>query len=255
METGVTNPSQLLLRWDGSVVQWGSVHSGEDGSQAWSYGSREIRRPNMLSEIVQFLYSRFKNVEDINFTRRYLLVTMIPSTIVESDLESAENWYKLHNAPNEKVALRMQHLDSIETQPVIIESGDSVWEEAVTKSFPQASRVSQQASLLSAAVANSRKSNKWVVYVDAGEKGADIVSAKDGVPCYVGTTHSGLTDSMLYNIVNAMHRDGLKPGDVSVHLMGEGAEELAESMKRFFEEVEVMGGEDTIWFGLKIISE
>tara|TARA_B100000427_G_C15478632_1_gene581879 strand:- start:589 stop:1356 length:768 start_codon:yes stop_codon:yes gene_type:complete len=255
METGATNSSQLLLRWDGSVVQWGSVHEGEEGSQVWSYGSREIRRPNMLSEIVQFLYSRFKNAENISYTRRFLSVTMIPSTVVESDLQAAENWYNLHNAPNDKVALRIQHLDSIETQPVIIESGDSVWEEAVTKSFPQALRVSQQASLIKAAVITSRKSSKWVVFVDAGEKGADIVSAKDGVPCYVGATHSGLTDSMLYNIVNAMHRDGLKPSDVSVHLMGEGAIELAESMKRFFEEVEVMGGEDAKWFGLKIISE
>lgn len=255
METGVTNPSQLLLRWDGSVVQWGSVQEGDGGSQVWSYGSREIRRQSMLSEVVQFLHSRFKNVDNISFTRRYLSATMIPSIVVESDLEAAENWYKLHNAPSEKVALRIQHLDSIDTQPVIIESGDAVWEEAVTQSFPQASRISQQASLLKAAVASSRKSSKWVVYVDAGAKGADIVSAKSGVPCYVGATTSGLTDSMLYNIVNAMHRDGLKPGDVSVQLMGEGAEELAESMKRFFEEVEVMGGEDASWFGLKIISE
>ena len=60
---------------------------------------------------------------------------------------------------------------------------------------------------------------------------------------------------MLYNIVNAMHRDGLKPGDVNVCLMGEGAEDLAESMRRFFEEVEILGGEDFSWFGLKIISE
>ena len=255
METGVTNPSQLLLRWDGSVVQWCSVYERDDGSQVWSYGSREIIRPNMLSEVVRFLNSRFKNVDNISFTRRYLSATMIPSIVVESDLKSAENWYNLHNAPSEKVALRIQHLDSIDTQPVIIESGDALWEEAVANSFPQASRISQQASLLTAAVTSSRKSSKWVVYVDAGSKGADIVSAKAGVPCYVGVTSSGLTDSMLYNIVNAMHRDGFKPGDVSVHLMGEGAEELAESMKRFFEEVEVMGGEDYSWFGLKIISE
>ena len=255
METGVTNPSQLLLRWDGSVVQWGSNYEGEDGAQVWSYGSREIRRPNMLSEVVRFLNSRFKNVDNISYTRRYLSATMIPSIVVESDLKVAENWYKLQNAPLEEVALRIQHLDSIDTQPMIIESGDAVWEEAVTNFFPQASRISQQASLLKAAVASSRKISKLVVYVDAGSKGADIVSAKAGVPFYVGAISSGLTDSMLYNIVNAMYRDGFKPGDVSVHLMGEGAEELSESMKRFFDEVEMIGGEDYSWFGLKIISE
>ncbi|MBM72547.1 MAG: hypothetical protein CL847_07170 [Crocinitomicaceae bacterium] len=255
METGVTNPSQLLLRWDGSVVQWGSVYEAEDGSQVWSYGSREIRRHNMLSEVVRFLNSRFKNVDNINYTRRYLSATMIPSIVVESNLKVAENWYNLQNAPSEEVALRIQHLDSIDTQPVIIESGDAVWEEVVTNFFPQASRISQQASLLKAAVASSKKISKMAVYVDAGSKGADIVSAKAGVPFYVGAISSDLTDSMLYNIVNAMHRDGFKPRDVSVHLMGERAEELSESMKRFFEEVEIIGGDDYSWFGLKIISE
>ena len=255
METGATNPSQLLLRWDGSVVQWGSMHEGFDGSQVWDYGSREIRRPSMLSEVVQFLQSRFKNVGQISFSRSFLSATMIPSIVVESNMKVAENWYRLHNAPNEEVALRIQHLDSIETQPVIIESGDSAWEEAVTKSFPQALRVSQQAALLKAAVVSSRNTNKWVVYVDAGSKGADIVAAKGGVPTYVGATGSGLTDSMLYNIVNAMHRDGLKPGDLRVHLMGEGAGDLALSMKRFFEEVEVLGGDDSAMHALKLISE
>ena len=94
-----------------------------------------------------------------------------------------------------------------------------------------------------------------VVYVDAGLKGADIVAAKGGVPTYVGATGSGLTDSTLYNIVNAMHRDGLKPGDVSVKLMGEGASDLTLSMKRFFEEVEVLGGDDSAMHGLKLIYE
>lgn len=255
METGATNPSQLLLRWDGSVVQWGSMHEGVDGSQVWAYGSREIRRPSMLSEVVQFLQTRFKNVGQISFSRSFLSATMIPSIVVESNLEVAENWYKLHNAPNENVALRIQHLDSIETQPVIIESGDSAWEEAVIKSFPQALRVSQQAALIKAAVVSSRNTNKWVVYVDAGSKGADIVAAKEGLPTYVGATGSGLTDSMLYNIVNAMHRDGLKPDDVRVQLMGEGASDLALSMKRFFEEVEILGGDDSAMYGLKLISE
>ena len=255
METGATNPSQLLLRWDGSVVQWGSMHKGRDGSHFWAYGSREIRRPSMLSEVVQFLKSRFKNVGKISFSRSFLSATMVPSIVVESNLEVAENWYKLHNAPNKKVALRIQYLDSIDTQPVIIESGDTAWEEAVIKSFPQALRVSQQAALLKAAVVSSRNTNKWVVYVDAGSKGADIVAAKGGVPSYVGAASSGLTDSMLYNIVNAMHRDGLKPGDVRVKLMGEGASDLALSMKRFYEEVEVLGGDDSAMHGLKLISE
>ena len=75
------------------------------------------------------------------------------------------------------------------------------------------------------------------------------------MPSYVGAASSGLTDSMLYNIVNAMHRDGLKPGDVRVKLMGEGASDLALSMKRFYEEVEVLGGDDSAMHGLKLISE
>ena len=52
-----------------------------------------------------------------------------------------------------------------------------------------------------------------------------------------------------------MHRDGLKPGDVSVKLMGEGASDLTLSMKRFFEEVEVLGGDDSAMHGLKLIYE
>ena len=65
MVTGVTNLNQLLLRWDGSAVQWGSASLGDDGQQVWSYGSREIRNPNMLPEVVLFLQRRFKGVEKV----------------------------------------------------------------------------------------------------------------------------------------------------------------------------------------------
>lgn len=255
MVTGVTNLNQLLLRWDGSAVQWGSASLGDDGQQVWSYGSREIRNPNMLPEVVLFLQGRFKGVEKVLFTSRYSQATMMPSVVVEGDLEAAEKWYKLHHSPSEEVSLRMQHLDSIDTHPVIVEVGDEVWEQAVTNAFPQASRVSQQGSLLKSAAAKSRITSKWVVFVDAGEKGADIVASKGGVPTYIGSTQVGLTDSMLYNIVNAMHRDGLKPEDVSVNILGEGSEDLSISMKRFFEEVEKIGGGDVEYAGLKAISE
>ena len=32
-----------------------SANLGDDGQQVWSYGSREIRNPNMLPEVVLFL--------------------------------------------------------------------------------------------------------------------------------------------------------------------------------------------------------
>ena len=180
---------------------------------------------------------------------------MIPSIVLEGDFESAKKWYKLHNAPSEKVSLGMQHLDSIDTHPVIVEVVDEVWEQAVTNVFPQACRISQHGSLLKSAVAKSRNIRKWVVFVDAGKKGADIVASKGGIPTYVGSPRVGLTDSMLYNIVNAMHRDGFKPEDVSVNILGEGSDELSISMKRFFEEVEKIGGCDVEYAGLKAISE
>ena len=44
MVTGATNPLQLLLRWDGSEVQWGTMHLGEDSEHVWEFGSREIRK-------------------------------------------------------------------------------------------------------------------------------------------------------------------------------------------------------------------
>ena len=209
----------------------------------------------MLSEVVLFLQRRFKRVEKVFFTTRYSQATMMPSVVVDGDLEVAEKWYKLHNSPSQKISLRMQNLDSIDTQPVIVEMGDEVWEQSVTNAFPQARRVSQQGSLLKSAVSKSRTTNKWVVFVDVGEKGADIVASKAGIPTYIGSTQVGLTDSMLYNIVNAMHRDGLKPEDVSVNILGEGSEDLSISMKRFFEEVEKIGGGDVEYAGLKAISE
>lgn len=256
MVTGATNPSQLLLRWDGSVVQWGGMHLGEDSEQVWEFGSREIRKQSMLSEVVRFLHTRFKNVDRVAFTKRYSETTVLPSVLVEGGSGAVDQWFNLHNSPQEEIKTRAYHLDSVATDPVVIEAIDVAWEEAVLDSFPQSNNVVLAGAMLKGAVSLSRKApGKWVVYVDAGEKGADIVAAKDGVPRYTGPTPSGLTDSMLYNIVNAMHRDGLMPVDVCVRIFGERCEDLVESMKRFFRDVEVLGGEDCKWFGLKAISE
>jgi hypothetical protein len=255
METGATKPSQLQLRWDGSEVQWASLHTEEEKGEVHSFGSREIRKISMLPEVIRFLHGRYKDVDRIFYARRFSQSTMVPSVVIEGNIEIAQKWYNLHNAPSELSKVRLSHLESVDTEPVMVEGLDDEWEAAVTESFPQARALSQSAILMNLATASSRlEKGKWVVYVDAGKKGADIVSAKDGAACYAGATQSGLSDSMLYNIVNAMHRDGLKPDEVIVFICGEEGAGLVDSMKRFFEDIRVLGGEESAYFSLKSLA-
>jgi hypothetical protein len=255
METGATKPSQLLLRWDGSEVQWISLRTDEEKGEVQSSGSREILRISMLPEVIRFLHGRFKDVDLISYTRRFSPSTMVPSVLVDGDTATAQKWYSLHNSPSEEVKVRVSHLEAVDAEPAMVEGLDTEWESAVTEIFPQARAINQAAVLMNLATSASRiERGKWVVYVDAGSRGADIVAAKEGAACYVGATPSGLSDSMLYNIVNAMHRDGLKPEDVAVFICGEEAEVLVESTKRFFNNVVLLGGDYAAGFGLKAIS-
>ena len=53
-----------------------------------------------------------------------------------------------------------------------------------------------------------------------------------------------------------MHRDGLKPEDVSVNILGEGSEDLSISMKQdFLGSRKDRGRRDVEYAGLKAISE
>ena len=109
---------------------------------------------------------------------------MMPSVVVEGDLEAAEKWYKLHVASER---CKDVTLDSIDTHPVIVEVEMRFGNrpllmlfrkrvELVNREFTQICR------------SKSRTNSKWVVFVDAGEKGADIVASKGGVPTYVGSS-------------------------------------------------------------------
>lgn len=249
MVTGATNSNQLLLRWDGREVQWRVNSSSSDGS--WEFGSREIRRSSMLTEVIKLLGSRFKNVESVIYSNRYSASTMLPSVVVGDDAEKAEQWFSMHNATKGGAKIMIHHMEAVEGEPVVLEEKDEEWHAAVTAAFPQARYASTAAMVLGVAINSSRNyPGKWVVCVDAGSRGADIVAAVDGEARYVGAIQSGLTDSMLYDIVNAMHRDGLKPEDVVVCIGGEGGVDLAESMKRFFVEVKQEGER----FGLNSLS-
>ena len=101
MVTGATNPLQLLLRWDGSVVQWGGMHLGEDSEQVWEFGSREIIKQSMLAEVVRFLHTRFKNVDRVAFTKRYSETTVLPSVLVEGGSGAVDQWFNLHTLHTE----------------------------------------------------------------------------------------------------------------------------------------------------------
>lgn len=259
METGATSTGatsaganttiQLLLRWDGKVVQWGSV----DTEGVWEFGAREVRQLSMLPEVLRFLHGRYKSVNDIRYTRRFALNTMVPSVVIEGDVEMAKKWFKLHNATTETYQTRITHLEAVEGEPVIIEGLDDEWDNSVTDAFPQAVAKSQSAVMMELAVIRSRSlPGKWVVMVDAGNHGSDIVAAKDGAACYTGTTSSSHPESILYNIVNAMHRDGVLPEDVFVAVSGENTSGLKCELVKFFTEVEV--DEDSEWSGLKKIA-
>ena len=153
MVTGVTNPNQLLLRWDGREVQW-RVHSSQ--GESWEYGSREIVRSSMLVEVIKLLGNRFKDVETVIYSSRFKVSSMLPSVVVNDDQERAKKWFGLHNASKDDSYVLVHHMDSVDGEPVLLEENDEEWSAAVTAAFPQAMAVSQAASVLLGAINASR---------------------------------------------------------------------------------------------------
>ena len=260
METGATdtdtrsNPDGLLLRWDGREVQWLWRFLESDSTESnFSFGSREVRKISMLPEVVRALKGRFSSVNKVVYAQRFARTTMVPAIVLKDDTEAAEKWFKFHHAPTHDVSLRILHLESIEGEPVFVEGLDKVWEDSVKKSFPQAQGVIQSAVLMEIAISISRQIDKWVVVIDAGEIGADFAASSKGNAIWSGHSLKGDPDSLLYSVVNAMHRNGVDQDSVAIRFTGLIGKELTEVFKRFFTDIDYLG--ESKWAGLKSLAK
>ena len=263
METGVTdipsvkvNPTGLLLRWDEREVQWAWVvknSSDSESGNAFSFGSRKVNNISMLPEVVRALKGRYKSVNQVVYSKRFAPSTIVPAIVIDNDANAAVKWFKFHHASAGDVVTRVSHLDSVDGEPVFVEGIDEVWDKAVLGAFPQAMAVIQSAALMDIAVGISRQNTEfWVVVVDAGENGADLVAASGGKGVWNSVAAGGDVDGVLYSVVNAMHRADIKPENVMVMLSGEGLDGLEKTFKRFFNTVENLG--QTPMEGLKILA-
>ena len=260
METGATdtdicsNPNALLLRWDGREVQWAWVSRNPDSNESeFSFGSREVRKSSMLPEVVRALKGRFSSVSEVVYAQRFASTTMVPAIVLKDDSEAAVKWFKFHHAPTKDVEVRVLHLESIEEEPVFVEGLNQIWEESVLKFFPQARGVIQSAALMETAINFSRQIDLWVVVVDAGERGADFAASYRGNAIWTGHSLKGDSESILYSVVNAMHRNGVSQEGVAIRFSGLRGEYLNEAFKKFFSDVEYIG--ETKWEGLKLLSK
>ena len=267
METGETDkvietkiePFGLLLRWDGFEVQWAWM-SKQKGVVNYTFGSREVNEISMLPEVMMALKRRCGTLETVLYSRRFSAVTMLPAIVLEESEESASMWFNFHNAvalessaSDKKSLLRLQHLESVDGEPVFIEKTDERWEVAVIKSFPQARGIVNRAVYMKLAVADSRLNlGKWVVRVDVGKRGADFVAANEGKAVWSGYSEGGDIEGILYDIVNVMHRNGKGPEDLIVRISGVGAVELRASLSRFFKDIQLC--DDSKWEGLKSLA-
>ena len=260
METGATDteicsdPDGLLLRWDGREVQWAWVTGGSDSKESeFAFGSREVRKISMLPEVVRALKGRFSSVSEVIYAQRFASTTMVPAIVLKDDSEAAEKWFKMHHAPIKEVGVRVLHLESIDDEPVFVEGLDEVWEESVKKIFPQAQGVIQSAILMETAISLSRQIDLWVVVVDAGERGADFAASYKGNAIWSGHALKGDSESILYSVVNAMHRNGISQEGVAIRFSGLRGNGLNQAFKRFFSDIENLG--DSKWEGLKLLSK
>jgi len=260
METGATdtvsrrNPEGLFLRWDGREVQWAWMFRDSDTQETeFSFGHREVSKISMLPEVLRALKGRFSAVNEVVYAQRFARTTIVPAIVLKDDSEAAEKWFKLHHAPTKDVDLRILHLESIEGEPVFVEGLDGDWEASVKKSFPQAQGVIQSAVLMETAISISRQSDLWVVVIDAGKRGADFAASSNGNAVWSGHSLKGDPESILYSVVNAMHRNGIEQDGVAVRFAGAIGQDLNAVFKRFFSDTACLGLSK--WEGLKLLSK
>ncbi|PCJ80192.1 MAG: hypothetical protein COA49_09415 [Bacteroidetes bacterium] len=253
MGTGATdipsvtiNPTGLLLRWDGREVQWAFLSKNQKlVGHDYIFGSRKVTRISMLPEVVRALKGRYKSLNKVVYAKRFNPSTIVPAIVLENNNSAAEKWFKLHHASSVKDGTRVVHLESVEGEPVFVEGVDKDWDDAVKGVFPQAQAVIQSAALMNVAVGLSRHNHEsWVIIVDAGTRGADLVAANCGKGVWSGVTSGGDVEDVLYSVVNALHRADVKPDDVLVKLAGEGLVELESTFKKFFKNVQLLGNSE-----------
>ena len=260
METGATdtrrNPDGLFLRWDGREVQWAWRFRGSDANESeteFSFGTREVSKISMLPEVIRALKGRYGTVNEVVYAQRFARTTMVPAIVLKEDSEAAEKWFKFHHAPAQDVDLRIVHLEAIEGEPVFLEGLDPIWEASVKKSFTQAQGVVQSAILMETAISISRQIDRWVVVIDAGEIGADFSASVKGNAIWSGHSLKGDPESILYSVVNAMHRNGMNQDGTAIRFTGLIDHVLKDVFTRFFSDVESLG--ESKWEGLKSLAK
>ena len=260
METGATDtdsrkdPKGLFLRWDGREVQWAWMFRDSVSQESeFSFGHRAVSKISMLPEVLRALKGRFSTVNEVVYTQRFARTTIVPAIVLKDDSEAADKWFKLHHAPATDVGLRIRHLESIEGEPVFVEGLDEDWEESVKRSFPQAQGVIQSAVLMQTAISISRQIDVWVVVIDAGKRGADFAASYRGNAVWSGHSLKGDPESILYSVVNAMHRNGVEQDGVAIRFAGLIGQDLHAVFKRFFSDTECLG--QSKLEGLKLLSK
>ena len=89
--------------------------------------------------------------------------------------------------------------------------------------------------------------------IDAGDIGADFAAASKGNAIWSGHSLKGDPDSLLYSVVNAMHRNGVDQDSVAIRFTGLIGTELTEVFKKFFIDVDYLG--ESKWYGLKLLAK
>jgi hypothetical protein len=91
------------------------------------------------------------------------------------------------------------------------------------------------------------------VVIDSGKRGADFAASSKGNAIWSGHSLKGDPESILYSVVNAMHRNGVEQEGVAIRFAGLIGQDLQEVFKRFFSDIECLG--QSKWEGLKLLSK
>ena len=224
MATGATEAPLLLMHWDGSRLQWAVT----EGEMCLGAGEEVADGTAQVVATLEALRGKGLTAEEVVWSERYARFSLVP------DLVDGEVAFALEHG-SAVGALKAFRSERFGDPMACWEEREEAVEEAVLRAWPGARVVSGTLAWLESVA--RREATGLAVYVDASPGRLMWSRWADGALRGARATADLHPENVLYQIANALHRDGADPADCRLVLSGDVPAGFAELFERFFLEV------------------
>lgn len=226
MATGATEAPLLLMHWDGSRLQWAVTA----GRACLSAGEEVADGASQLVSTLEGLRGKGLTADEVIWSVRHPRFSLVPDLVDGGAAFALE-----HGVPAGE--LRAHRSDRFGDPMACWEEVEAAVEVAVLMLWPGARMVSGALAWLESVARREELERGAAVYLDVSPARSAWSRWADGALRGAMATAELHPENLLYQIANALHRDGADAASTRCYLSGDVPEGLEELLGRFFKEV------------------